>query len=73
MSASEAPVTLEESVEDIVARYPQASGFLLERGVVCIKCGEPAWCSLGELIAEKRLDAPRLLDELNRFLGAQRS
>jgi hypothetical protein len=71
MEKREAPVTLDESVEDLVARFPQASGFLLERGVVCIQCGEPAWCSLGALIAEKGLDAPQLLDDLNAFLGAR--
>ncbi|MFH1811544.1 MAG: DUF1858 domain-containing protein [Pseudomonadota bacterium] len=69
MSDAAVPITLEESVEDIVARFPRASGFLLERGVVCIKCGEPAWCSLGELIAEKQLDGARIVAELNSFLG----
>lgn len=66
---SHKPVTLEEPVEDIVARFPTASGFLLRHGVVCIKCGEPAWCSLGELIDKKGLDGPKLLLQLNEFLA----
>jgi len=63
------PVTLEETVEDIVERFPEASAFLLERGVVCIRCGEPAWCALGELIEEKELDGKAILRDLNKHLG----
>lgn len=63
------PVTLDESVEDLVARLPEASGHLLGHGVVCIKCGEPAWCTLGELIARKKLDAAAILLDLNQRLG----
>lgn len=62
-------VTLEETVEDIVERFPEASAFLLERGVVCIRCGEPAWCPLGELVEEKELDGQEILRDLNAFLG----
>jgi len=62
------PVSLDQPVEEIVERYPSASGFLLQRGVVCIRCGEPAWCSLGELIAEKGGDAEIIVSDLNKFL-----
>lgn len=69
MSEIRAPARLDESVEDLVARLPEASAFLLGQGVVCIRCGEPAWATLGELIEEKGLDAQRILAELNTHLG----
>ncbi len=62
------PVTLEDTVEDLVERYPRAIAFLMERGIRCIKCGEPAWGTLCELIHESPQDAEKLVADLNRFL-----
>jgi len=62
------PVSLDEPVEDIVERFPKASAFLLERGVICIRCGEPAWCALRELVEEKGLDGEAIVAELNAYL-----
>ena len=64
------PVSLDEPVEDIVERYPKASAFLLERGVICIRCGEPAWCPLRELVEEKGLDGEVIFAELNDYLSS---
>lgn len=73
MADRSTPVTLEETVEDIVERFPEASAFLLERGVICIRCGEPAWCPLGELIEEKELDGEEIVRALNAHLGTTES
>ncbi len=43
-------VSLETPVEDLVEKYPEAVGFLSRHGVRCIRCGEPLWCTLGELL-----------------------
>jgi len=58
----------ENLVEDIVNRYPAVVGFLRERGIICIQCGEPAWGSIGDLIAEKGMDVEAVMNELNEFL-----
>jgi hypothetical protein len=63
-------LTLETPVEDLVRQYPEAVGFLIRRGVRCIRCGEPLWCSLGELLREDKVAEPEeLLAELNEFLA----
>lgn len=62
-------VSLETSLEDLVEKYPEAVGFLSRHGVRCIRCGEPLWCTLGELLREDGIENPqRLLDELIEYL-----
>ncbi|MBN1284927.1 MAG: hypothetical protein JXB47_05995 [Anaerolineae bacterium] len=49
------------SVEVLVERYPGAVGFLV--------CGEPFWGTLGELMAQKRIENPaQVVEELRAFL-----
>ena len=63
-------VTLETPVEDLARQYPAAVGFLTRHKVRCIRCGEPLWCTLGELFKEEGVPDPQqLLDELNAFLS----
>ena len=62
-------VSLETPLEDLVEKYPEAVGFLSRHGVRCIRCGEPLWCTLGELLREDDIENPqRLLDELIEYL-----
>lgn len=62
-------VSLETPVEDLVEKYPEAVGFLSRHGVRCIRCGEPLWCTLGELLREDDIENPqRLLNELIEYL-----
>ncbi len=57
-------------VEDVVRRYPEAVGFLTRRGVRCIRCGEPLWCTMGELFRDDKVEEPEaLLADLNDFLA----
>ena len=56
------------SVEELVERHPGAVGFLMDEGIVCMKCGEPVWGTLGELIAGKGMDVPDMIGKLERFL-----
>ncbi len=68
------PLTGKEPVEKLVEQYPQAVGFLTERGIRCLQCGEPFWGRLEELAEDLRGDKARfaeVLDELNAFLRAQ--
>ncbi len=62
-------ITFDTSVEDLALKYPKSVHFLTERNVRCIRCGEPLWCSVGELFEEDKVENPKqLLDELNQFL-----
>jgi len=63
-------ISLETPVEQLVEDYPQAAGFLADRHVVCIVCGEPYWGPLGELMANKGIADPEgLLADLRAFLA----
>ncbi|KPJ70047.1 hypothetical protein AMJ44_01045 [candidate division WOR-1 bacterium DG_54_3] len=64
-----AQITLDTQIEDLVKNYPEAVGFLTRHGIRCIRCGEPLWCSLGELLDQDGVDDPhQLVTELNDFL-----
>jgi hypothetical protein len=64
-----ARVTLETQIEDLVKDYPLAVGFLTRQGIRCIRCGEPLWCTLGELLEEEGVeDLQKFINELNSFL-----
>lgn len=66
----QAEITLDSSVEKLVEEYPKAVGWLVERGVICVVCGEPFWGTLGELIRQKNVPDPgSLIRELNEFLS----
>ncbi|GAB4575276.1 MAG: hypothetical protein Kow0077_26000 [Anaerolineae bacterium] len=63
-------ITLDVTVDELVAAYPDAVGFLADHHVVCIVCGEPYWGTLGELMASKGIEDPAaLLEELKAFLA----
>ncbi len=63
-------VTRDISIEDLVQKFPEAIGFLTRKGIRCIRCGEPLWCTLGELIEEEKIfDSQSIIDELNDFLS----
>jgi len=62
-------ITLETQVEDLARLYPEAVGFLTRHGIRCVPCGEPLWCSLGELLGEEGVSDPgAFLKELNESL-----
>jgi hypothetical protein len=62
-------ITAGTPIEDLVQKYPEAVGFLTKRGIRCIRCGEPLWCTLGELLEEENTPDPqKTIDELNEFL-----
>ena len=56
-------------IEELVEKYPQAVGFLVKRGIVCIQCGEPVWGTLKEAAERKSIeDVEGLVSDLNEFL-----
>lgn len=67
------PVSVDIQVEELAEKYPLAVRFLTKRGVRCIRCGEPIWGTLGELLEEDGIENPEdLIDELNGFLKDSR-
>ncbi len=52
-------------IEELVAELPASVRILRQRGLVCIRCGEPFWGTLGELAASKGIsDLGPILEEL---------
>jgi hypothetical protein len=67
-------VTLDTQIEDLVRDFPESVGFLTRRGIRCIRCGEPLWCTLGELLQQEgKTDARKVVDDLNVYLNDIRS
>jgi len=65
------PLGPDALVEEIVRDFPRAVSFLRQWNVVCIKCGEPVWGTLGEVLAAKGLDLDQVLGALNVHLAQE--
>jgi len=46
-------ITKDITIEDLVEDYPKSVNYLSEKGIRCIKCGEPIWGTLEEACKEK--------------------
>jgi len=46
-------ITAMTPIEDLVEAFPKAVRILAEHNIVCIRCGEPYWGTLGELASDK--------------------
>ena len=56
-------------VEDIVSNYPDAVKFLMDRDIICIKCGAPVWGTLNELLEEQNVEnTDAFIRELNDYI-----
>jgi len=63
-------ITLNTGVEDLARDHPKAVGFLTKQGIRCIRCGEPVWGTLGDLLKEENVEDPeKLISKLNEFLS----
>ena len=63
-------ITRETYIEDLVREHPQSVNILMKYGVVCIKCGEPVWGTLGETMERAGIeDQEKIIDALNRVSG----
>jgi methionine synthase II (cobalamin-independent) len=60
-------ISRDTAIEDLTDAYPRAVPFLMDHGIRCIRCGEPAWGTLGDAMHEKQFTAMRQ-DELVRLL-----
>ncbi len=46
-------ITRNTTIEDLVEDYPKSVKYLADKGIRCIKCGEPIWGTLEEACLEK--------------------
>ncbi|MBS3817948.1 DUF1858 domain-containing protein [bacterium] len=70
----ESRVTLKTDIEELVKEFPESVKFLTSREVRCIKCGEPFWGSIGDLLEEEEIDDPQgLVEELNQYIKEKNS
>ena len=70
MADTQGRINLDTRVEELVERHPKAVGWLTQRGIICVRCGEPFWGTLGELMERKGIkDGEGLVRELNEFLS----
>lgn len=47
------PIHRDISIADLTEYYPQTVGYLSQKGIRCIRCGEPIWGTLAEAAREK--------------------
>ena len=64
------PVDEMTRVEELVEACPEAVKVLLREGVRCIRCGEPVWGTLGELLEQSGVPDPEAtLKRVNEACG----
>jgi hypothetical protein len=60
------------SIDELLDLLPEANGYLIERGLPCLVCGEPFWGSLGDLASKHGVeDIDSIVAELNAMLDAK--
>jgi methionine synthase II (cobalamin-independent) len=65
VNAHTTPAIGEETrVEELVEACPEAVKVLLREGIRCIRCGEPVWGTLGDLLRESGVSDPKPILEL---------
>ena len=53
---SKSTITRNILVEDLINDYSFSVRYLMEKGIRCIRCGEPIWGTLEEAAKEKNFD-----------------
>ena len=59
-------------IEDLVDALPASIGYLLDKGIPTIVCGEPIWGTLEDVAKGKGLTDPQI-DEIVADLSAMRA
>jgi hypothetical protein len=57
-------------IEDLVREKPDSVAYLMEKGIRCLRCGEPIWGSLGSAAKEKGFDdkeISKFVKEINKL------
>jgi methionine synthase II (cobalamin-independent) len=68
--SEEAPITKDIEIEDLVDILPDAVTYLMEKGIRCLRCGEPIWGTLESAAKEKGFndeDIKGFVEDLNKM------
>ena len=63
-------ITKEIEIEDLVKIIPNSVVYLMEKGIRCLRCGEPIWGSLESAAKEKGfsdLEISKFVADLNKL------
>ncbi len=64
------PITKEIEIEELVDLLPDAVTYLMEKGIRCLRCGEPIWGTLEDAAKEKGFsdeDIQGFVEDLNKL------
>lgn len=64
-------ITKEIEIEDLTKKLPESVSYLMEKGIRCLRCGEPIWGTLESASKEKGFDdlqIEKFVDDLNNLL-----
>lgn len=64
-------ITKEILIEDLVDKIPKSVDYLMNKGIVCIHCGEPVWGTLEAAAKAKGFEEheiQNIVNELNKLL-----
>jgi hypothetical protein len=70
-------ITKDIEIEDLVAKLPVSVNYLMEKGIRCLRCGEPIWGTLEDASREKGFSESEInifVEELNKlYIGAEKA
>lgn len=67
-------ITKDTLIEDLVEKVPKSIDYLKDKGIRCIRCGEPIWGTLEEAAEEKGFgddDIKTFVAEINQLEGPE--
>ena len=60
----------EMTIEDLIEKYPQASGFFLRFGIKCFTCSGVIWGTVGETLRRRGVeDVNAAVSELRQYVA----
>ena len=66
-------ITVDTLIEDIVYQRPDLVGMLARLGVVCVKCTDPFWGTIGDYCHIKNLDTDAIITQINEAMKKEGS
>ena len=63
-------INRETEIEDLLKIIPEAVTYLMEKGIRCLRCGEPIWGSLESAAKEKGFndkEITKFVEEINNL------
>ena len=64
-----AVITKEIEIEDLVRELPESVGYLMDKGIRCLRCGEPIWGTLESASKEKGFSDSEIDEFVNELNG----